>query len=262
MEREKRLLLSVLMVVVVLSALAVVVMAEDEVNETPTPTASPAQQDMIVGGAIIVLCIVFIILFIIIPVIGIHYVHKQGAIYNEALGLPKGSVRAIMAFGLIICVFIMLILSNGESNEVITALLAILASIVAYYFAQKSAVPPTATPAVSKLAFTTPAQKIKKNQVSNVMIIQAQDTAGTPINLAADTTICLTSTSPDGKFSLASDPWSDVPDICVPGGKNSANFYYRDTRTATIIAVESPSKGWAAAQQKVIISNNSESKSA
>lgn len=53
------------------------------------------------------------------------------------LAMPKGSVRALLAFSLIFLIAIMVILF-GTFNEIISALLAILATIVGYYFGQKS----------------------------------------------------------------------------------------------------------------------------
>lgn len=53
------------------------------------------------------------------------------------LAMPKGSVRALLAFSLIFLIAIMLILF-GTFNEIISALLAILATIIGYYFGQKS----------------------------------------------------------------------------------------------------------------------------
>ena len=53
------------------------------------------------------------------------------------LAMPKGSVRALLAFSLVVLIAIVLILFGGV-NEIITAMLAILASIVGYYFGQRS----------------------------------------------------------------------------------------------------------------------------
>lgn len=53
------------------------------------------------------------------------------------LAMPKGSVRALLAFSLVVLIAIMLVLFRCF-NEIISALLAILASIVGYYFGQRS----------------------------------------------------------------------------------------------------------------------------
>ena len=53
------------------------------------------------------------------------------------LAMPKGSVRALLAFSLVVVIAIMLVLFRCF-NEIISALLALLASIVGYYFGQRS----------------------------------------------------------------------------------------------------------------------------
>ena len=56
---------------------------------------------------------------------------------DSPLALPKGSVRALLAFSLVVLIAIMLVLFRCF-NEIISALLALLASIVGYYFGQRS----------------------------------------------------------------------------------------------------------------------------
>jgi hypothetical protein len=64
--------------------------------------------------------------------------HDKDKWKDYPLALPKGSVRALLAFSLVVIIAIMLVLFGGV-NEIITAMLAILASIVGYYFGHRSA---------------------------------------------------------------------------------------------------------------------------
>lgn len=77
---------------------------------------------------------------LIAPVIIIIGLSRNDLKTEYALGLPKHSVRALLAFSLIVLIAIMLILF-GSGNEITTALLAILASTVAFYFGQRGTEP-------------------------------------------------------------------------------------------------------------------------
>jgi hypothetical protein len=109
-----------------------------------------------------------------------------------------------------------------------------------------------------KLAFTTPAQTITAGSPSAIITIQVQDaSSGNPLNVAADTTINLTSSSAQGKFSLNASPWSDITSVIIPNGSNSASFYYKDTAAGnpTITAAEFPDQGWTDATQQQTVTS-------
>lgn len=116
----------------------------------------------------------------------------------------------------------------------------------------------TLTTQAVKLVFTTPPRTMIVGSPSAIMTIQAQDASNdNPVNVAVDTTINLTSSSAQGKFSLNASPWSAITSITIPSGSNSASFYYGDTAVGkpTITAAESPDYNWTdATQQQTVIS--------
>jgi cell division septation protein DedD len=109
-----------------------------------------------------------------------------------------------------------------------------------------------------KLVFTTPPRTIIAGNPSAIMTIQVQDASNdNPVNVAANTTINLTSSSAQGRFSLNVSPWSDITSVIIPSGSNSASFYYRDTVVGnpTITTAEFPDYNWTdATQQQTVIS--------
>jgi len=110
-------------------------------------------------------------------------------------------------------------------------------------------------PPISKIVFTTPPRSSPINLPSEVMTIQTQDSAGSPIAVTSDTTINLVSTSSTGRFSLSASPWSDITSLTMNKGKKSASFYYKDSTvgTHTLTIGESPDAGWTDATQEVNI---------
>ncbi|MFH0848407.1 MAG: hypothetical protein V1857_02760, partial [archaeon] len=105
---------------------------------------------------------------------------------------------------------------------------------------------------ITKIVFTTTAQTLTAGQASAVMVIQTQDASSNPVNVDSNTAITLTSTSVNGKFSIAASPWVDVTSVTITTGSSSVNFYYKDTiaGTPTIAAAENPSQGWTDATQQ------------
>ncbi|MCK4696962.1 MAG: hypothetical protein KAT53_01505, partial [Dehalococcoidia bacterium] len=110
------------------------------------------------------------------------------------------------------------------------------------------------TEQLSKIVFTTSAQTITAGVASGIMTIQTQDGFGAPVNVSANTTINLTSTSANGTFDI--DPGGafdgSITTVTILSGSNSASFYYKDTTagTPTIEAAEWPDEGWTDATQQ------------
>jgi len=112
-----------------------------------------------------------------------------------------------------------------------------------------------AAAAVARLVFTTGPQTIGAGNASGTITVQTQDEFGNPSAVAAGTTIVLTSTSAQGKFSLNADPWEDTNLVFIPVSSDSVSFYYQDATdgTPTITAAEFPGMGWTDASQQQTI---------
>ncbi|MGB2728033.1 MAG: hypothetical protein WBD09_06105 [Halobacteriota archaeon] len=110
-------------------------------NEAANVTA-PISKIMDNGAGWILGLIGIVAVALIAPVLIVMVLLRKNLQNEYALGLPKHSVRALLAFSLIVLIAILLILFVSVS-EITTALLAILASIVAFYFGQRSAEPKT-----------------------------------------------------------------------------------------------------------------------
>lgn len=108
---------------------------ESTPEPTPSPSITPPISYFNSPGALLGL-IVIVALAIVVPILVVVLVFRKNKC-EYALGLPKHSVRALLAFSLIVLIAIMLILFVTVSG-IVTALLAILASIVAFYYAQRS----------------------------------------------------------------------------------------------------------------------------
>ena len=115
------------------------------------------------------------------------------------------------------------------------------------------------TDLLSKIVFTIASspQTITAGVASGNMTIQTQDGYGIPVNVSADTTINLTSTSDNGTFDIDPNGAFDgsITSVTIPSGSDSAIFYYKDyvAGTPTITAAESPDQGWADATQEETI---------
>ncbi len=89
------------------------------------------------------------------------------------------------------------------------------------------------------------------------MTVQIQNSKGKPSNVSSDTTINLSSSSPNGRFDTSQSGLfnGSVTSVTIPKGSAAASFYYRDGNAGspTITATETPGQGWnqGTQQQKV-----------
>jgi hypothetical protein len=86
---------------------------------------------------------------------------------------------------------------------------------------------------VSKFVFTSSAQSVAPNQISEGLSIQAQDTSGNSSNTAQTTCLELTTTSSSGEFSSSNTSWNPVSVLTMNKGSANRNFYYKDASTGT-----------------------------
>ena len=109
----------------------------------------------------------------------------------------------------------------------------------------------TITAAIDRIVFTTAAQSFDMNTVSAIMIIQTQDASGNSINVSADTTVSLTTTSGGGTYYSDAGGTNQITSVTITSGSSNASFYYKDTNagTPTLTAAENPSQDWTDAQQ-------------
>jgi amino acid transporter len=106
--------------------------------EEATNATAPIQ--MITSFKTLLTIIVVIPAIFLVPFFVVYFTLLDKEKWKDyPLAMPKGSVRALLAFSLIVLITIMLILF-AAFNEIISALLAILALIVGYYFGQRSVV--------------------------------------------------------------------------------------------------------------------------
>ncbi|MBM2825162.1 MAG: hypothetical protein HW402_826, partial [Dehalococcoidales bacterium] len=105
--------------------------------------------------------------------------------------------------------------------------------------------------AITKLAFTIGAQTLTAGAVSSNMTIQTRDFYSNSSNVSSNTIVNLTSSSANGTFYSDAGGTANITSLTISSGSNSASFYYKDTvaGTPTITAAESPSQGWADANQ-------------
>lgn len=122
--------------------------------------------------------------------------------------------------------------------------------------AQKVAIGAAAAeqPVASKIGFTTAAQTIAANAASAVITVQVQDASGNPVNVAAATTVNLTSSSATGKFDTsAAGPFNGtVVSVTIAAGANSASFFYKDA-TAGTPTITAASTGLTSGTQQITV---------
>jgi len=108
---------------------------------------------------------------------------------------------------------------------------------------------------ISKLAFSTSAPSAAADMATSKMTVQTQNSKGNAANVSTNTVISLTATSVNGIFSLTTTLWSNVITVTITSGKNSVDFYYKDSTvgTSTITADEAVDAGWTAASQVATI---------
>jgi len=109
-------------------------------------------------------------------------------------------------------------------------------------------------PVASKIVFTTALQTVVANTASTVITIQVQDASGNPTNVAAATTVNLTSSSVTGKFDTsATGPFNGtIVSVTIAAGANSASFFYKDT-TAGTPTITAASAGLTSGTQQVTV---------
>jgi len=108
--------------------------------------------------------------------------------------------------------------------------------------------------AISGTYFTTAAQTLVAGATSHILCVEVRDSYGNPSPVSSDTALRLTSTSPQGNFSVDGIAW-DISEVTIPISQFNATFYYSDTLagTHTIACSEYPSSGWDDAIQTVTI---------
>jgi Tol biopolymer transport system component len=82
-----------------------------------------------------------------------------------------------------------------------------------------------------RLVFISDSQSIVSGSVSRAIQIQIQDASGSPVNVAEDIDIALTSTFAKGKFDIIPDGSfsGEITGVTVTSGTNNVSFYYLDT---------------------------------
>lgn len=102
----------------------------------------------------------------------------------------------------------------------------------------------------SQLAFATPPRTVTAGACSAQLQVQSRDSFGNAKNVAADTTVSLSTTaSSTGRFYTDSScTLGTVTQVTILAGSNSATFYYRDTKsgsptvTASNLGLTSPTQ--------------------
>ncbi len=133
MQYEGKGLFSLTLIIAIIFFCFVAIASANEATNVTLPISKITSA----GAGWILGLIGIVALVLIAPVIIIIGLLRKNLQSEHALGLPKHSVRALLAFSLIVLIAVMLILFVTVS-EITTALLAILASIVAFYFGQRS----------------------------------------------------------------------------------------------------------------------------
>lgn len=108
---------------------------------------------------------------------------------------------------------------------------------------------------ISQLNFVSALQSIAADTPSALITVEAQNSQGDPVKVAADTTLTLGSDSTTGQFAQTpSGPWG-ITSVLIPAGQSTATFAYKDSSPGTFVlsAAESPSKGWADGSQQIVI---------
>ena len=86
------------------------------------------------------------------------------------------------------------------------------------------------------LVFTSASQTLTAGAPSGPMTIQLQNGSGTPLTLASDVSVTLSSSSAQGAFATSmTGPWSSPTlTLTIPAGSNATpSFYYEDTKAGT-----------------------------
>ncbi|MDI6757342.1 MAG: hypothetical protein QME32_04900, partial [Endomicrobiia bacterium] len=106
---------------------------------------------------------------------------------------------------------------------------------------------------VSKIVFTTPPLTGEVGSSIGPINIETRDSLDRALNLDSSGNITLVTDSGSGEFSLSGDEGSfGSAFVNIAAGASAATFFYRDLQSGnpTITVDESPSAGWAQAQQQ------------
>ena len=90
----------------------------------------------------------------------------------------------------------------------------------------------------AKIAFKTSSQTIQAGSVSGMIIIQIQDVKGSPVKVASNTVVSLSSSSSGGIFSADGNEPA-IKAVTVYAGTDSANFYYKDSAKGNPVIIAS-----------------------
>ena len=85
------------------------------------------------------------------------------------------------------------------------------------------------------LVFTSASQTLTAGAPSGPMTIQLQNGSGTPLTLASDVSVTLSSSSAQGAFATGTTgPWSSTLTVPIPAGSNATpSVYYEDIKAGT-----------------------------
>lgn len=98
------------------------------------------------------------------------------------------------------------------------------------------------------------AQTLTAGAPSSPLSVQLLDGAGMPLSAPSDTTVTLSSSSPQGTFAAsAAGPWSSTLSVTVPTGSSATpGFYYEDTRAGTPLLTASSGGSTDATQTETV----------
>jgi subtilisin family serine protease len=100
--------------------------------------------------------------------------------------------------------------------------------------------------------FSSPSRTVPAGVASDVITIQTRDILNNPVNLDNATLINLSSSSPNGIFSISDTTWVDTNSVTIPGGENSTAFYYKDTTSGFPLITASGSAFSSVSQQETV----------
>ncbi|NLE92151.1 MAG: hypothetical protein GX598_06420 [Elusimicrobia bacterium] len=105
---------------------------------------------------------------------------------------------------------------------------------------------------IERIVAITASRKLMQGQASGPIIIQLQDAESFAQTADADITLFLKSTSSQGRFSLAREPWEDIDRVVFPALAQSVTIYYKDGAAGRPIVnvSEYPEKGYIDALQE------------
>ena len=105
---------------------------------------------------------------------------------------------------------------------------------------------------VEKLAISTAAQTLAKDEVSDIMTVQLQSSLSEAQTAWKDITLEISSSSSGGEFSLDSEDWNSITVLTISENAQEVSFYYKDSKVGkpVITISEYPDSGWDDATQE------------